>query len=244
MKRNMLNLCVDLLAATFLLLMVTTGYILSFPLPPGSNRTRELWGLARHDWGTIHAWASLGLLIVLLVHVLLHWKWIITMVQRRCSSENDLIPVRPVRAGIMTGATLLLIGGLFAWFAQSGVRERDVPLHPLEKTPASSVPMIKREVKRVDFEKDIKPIFNVSCLSCHGADRASAHFRVDQKEHFFSSRNGSPLIVAGNPDASRLLAIVSGKAKNMKNVAVHQLKPDEIELIKIWISTGAEWPTS
>jgi hypothetical protein len=39
MNRSLLNLTVDLLAAACLLAMVATGYILRFPLPPGTNRT-------------------------------------------------------------------------------------------------------------------------------------------------------------------------------------------------------------
>ena len=54
-----------MLASACLLTMVATGYVLRFPLPPGTNRTHVLWGLSRHEWGAIHSWASLGLLVVI-----------------------------------------------------------------------------------------------------------------------------------------------------------------------------------
>ncbi len=56
--------------------MVGTGYILWFVLPPGTNRTHILWGLLRHQWGTLHFWISVMLLTVLAVHVALHWRWL------------------------------------------------------------------------------------------------------------------------------------------------------------------------
>ena len=44
MTRTTGNLVVDLVAAVGLLGMVATGYILYFPLPPGTNRSHTLWG--------------------------------------------------------------------------------------------------------------------------------------------------------------------------------------------------------
>lgn len=51
MKRTTVNLLVDLLAATFFVGMMATGYVLWFPLPAGSNKSLSLWGLTRHEWG-------------------------------------------------------------------------------------------------------------------------------------------------------------------------------------------------
>jgi len=42
MKRALLNLLIDFLAGTGLLLMIVTGYILRFSLPPTMNRTHKL----------------------------------------------------------------------------------------------------------------------------------------------------------------------------------------------------------
>lgn len=64
MNRTLLNLTINLLAGACLLVMMATGYILRFPLPPTTNRTHKLWELSRHEWGTIHSWASLVLLLV------------------------------------------------------------------------------------------------------------------------------------------------------------------------------------
>jgi hypothetical protein len=49
--------------------------------------------------------------------------------------------------------------------------------------------------------------------------------------------------VPGDAAGSRLLNIVSGKQPGMKAAAAHQLQPDEIQLLKTWIESGADWPT-
>ena len=74
MKRFFDNLLVDLIAAALMIGMLATGYILRFPLPPGSNKDLPLWGLARHQWGDVHFWISLGLIAVILLHLCLHWQ--------------------------------------------------------------------------------------------------------------------------------------------------------------------------
>ncbi|MCA9398174.1 MAG: DUF4405 domain-containing protein, partial [Candidatus Omnitrophica bacterium] len=56
-------------------------------LPPGSGggeifyagRRRSFdvfMGLTRHEWGDIHFYISIVFLILLLIHIILHWGWI------------------------------------------------------------------------------------------------------------------------------------------------------------------------
>jgi hypothetical protein len=37
----------------------------------------------RHQWGEIHFWVAFVLMAVLALHVVLHWKWIVTVVRGR-----------------------------------------------------------------------------------------------------------------------------------------------------------------
>jgi len=242
MKRTPLNLLIDLLAATGLLLMIATGYILRFPLPPSTNRTHELWGLSRHEWGTLHSWASIGLLTVVFVHLLLHWEWIFAMIRRRFTSAQAA-PAQRLHAGIITVAAFLVLLGLFAWAAQTGVRKLETPRHPLREFPKSAdIPSDLVLPPAVDFWRDVRPILDVSCIGCHGPKKQRAKFRVDRREDFFAHGDGKALVVPGDANASRLLAIVSGEVKEMKNSDAHRLLPDEIKLLKAWINAGADWP--
>jgi hypothetical protein len=39
---------------------------------------KQLLGLGRHDWGDVHFILALLFLVVILVHIVLHWSWIKT----------------------------------------------------------------------------------------------------------------------------------------------------------------------
>jgi hypothetical protein len=240
-------LLIDTLAAACLLTMVATGYVLRFPLPPARNHTHELWGLSRYDWGATHSWASLGLLLVLIIHLVLHWDWIVAMIRHRFACFQSGAANAGRHAGLAAMAVLISLAVSFALATHFGVREREVPLHPLNELlgPASSAALAPKPTRMstVDFWKEIMPVFQVSCIECHGPTKQTSGFRADQRENFFSPRVGAPLVVPGDAAGSRLLSIVSGKQPGIKAVAAHQLPPDEIQLLKTWIESGANWPT-
>lgn len=56
---------------------------MEFLLPAGSGHSTTIWGLDRHEWGSIHFWVSVGFLTALALHVYLHWKWIVSVVRGR-----------------------------------------------------------------------------------------------------------------------------------------------------------------
>ena len=95
-------------------------------------------------------------------------------------------------------------------------------------------------ISTVDFQRDVMPILEASCISCHGPRKQRAKFRVDRREDFFAPGDPVPLILPGNSDKSRLIAIVSGKV-NMKSAEVHLLPPAEVASLKAWIDADAIW---
>jgi hypothetical protein len=241
MNRSHLNLLIDLLAALCLGVMLATGYILRFPLPPSTNRTHELWGMSRHEWGTIHSWASLVLLAVLLTHVILHWEWLFATIRRRFTTLKAS-PNQRRTAGISTVLALLVGGGLFAWAAHSGVREMETPLHPLREPGEAMTIPLERVSPKLDFQRDVMPIFETSCIGCHGPKKQRSGFRADRREDFFAPGDPKPLIVPGSWEQSRLRAIVAGEVKDMKSAEEHLLPAREIAVLKAWINAGARWP--
>jgi hypothetical protein len=244
MSRGPLNLLIDMLAGACLLTMVATGYVLRFPLPPARNHTHELWGLSRYDWGTIHSWASLGLLLVLIIHLVLHWDWIVSMIRHRFACFQGGGADSGQHAGLLTMSVLVALATLFALATHFGVREREMPLHPLNDLPGrAAFTTDASRMSTVDFWKEIMPVFQASCIKCHGPTRQTSGFRADQRENFFSPRSGAPLVVPGDAAGSRFLDIVSGKQPGMKAAAAHQLPPDKIQLLMTWIESGADWPT-
>ncbi len=94
MRPTTLNLAVDLICLVDLLLLGATGAILRWVLPPGSGgghgsaggfrggrgpvEVKDLLGLGRHDWGDVHFVLALLFVLLILVHIVLHWTWIKT----------------------------------------------------------------------------------------------------------------------------------------------------------------------
>jgi hypothetical protein len=96
-NRPKANLIIDVVAFICAVLLITTGFLLEYVLPPGSGRLGTegfgigpgglarpillLWGLTRHDWGNIHFYLALSLMAALSLHLVLHWQWIVCMVK-------------------------------------------------------------------------------------------------------------------------------------------------------------------
>lgn len=98
---------------------------------------------------------------------------------------------------------------------------------------------------KVDYEKQIQPIFVEHCGKCHGEKQASAKLRLHTaaglKEKWDADKE---LIVAGEPEKSELyqrLVLPADDEKRMPKKA-DPLAKEAIELIAAWIKQGAALP--
>jgi hypothetical protein len=83
MRRANLNFVVDALAFVAFAFLTATGVLVRYVLPPGSGRFSTLWGMDRHEWGQLHFWIAVALLVALGFHLVLHWRWVVCMIQGR-----------------------------------------------------------------------------------------------------------------------------------------------------------------
>lgn len=98
--------------------------------------------------------------------------------------------------------------------------------------------------KKVDFAKDIQPIFKNSCMDCHDADGPMGKFRVDKKETAMKGGESGPAIIAGKSAKSPIVFYVSGLIKGKQMPPKDQgdaLTRDQIGLLRAWIDQGAKW---
>ena len=99
----------------------------------------------------------------------------------------------------------------------------------------------------VDFIKDVRPILSDACFHCHGPDPAQrkGKFRLDLKEEVFrAGKSGKTPIVAGRPAESELIARILSKDPDEVMPppdAKTQLKPEQVETLKRWVESGAEY---
>ena len=96
---------------------------------------------------------------------------------------------------------------------------------------------------KVDFARDIQPIFAASCNACHNDKKASGQLRLDLKAWAMKGGITGAVIVAGDGKASRLVARLKGEGGEAQMpLKADALKPEQIALIARWIDEGASWP--
>ncbi|MEO5803366.1 MAG: DUF1553 domain-containing protein [Verrucomicrobiota bacterium] len=94
-----------------------------------------------------------------------------------------------------------------------------------------------------DFAKDIQPIFEKSCYSCHGTEKQKSGYRLDQKIIALTGGDGGPNILPGKSADSPLVHYVSGLVEKMVMPAKgERLSVEQIGLLRAWIDQGANWP--
>lgn len=221
--------------------MMATGYVLEFVLPPGTNKSSSLWELTRHQWGSIHAWLGLLMIVVILCHLTLHWQWIVSVIAKLLSKarpgqlKTGLIAVGMLSAGMV----------VFGYVAQNSVKPISEPLSdtcpPDDLAGRQQSPTSVRERQSATaLWNNVYHIFENKCASCHGPTRQAGGFRIDHREQYFKEPN--PLVVPGQSAASPLVEILSSKRKDMKLPDKHRINENELDALKAWIDAGARWP--
>ena len=117
--------------------------------------------------------------------------------------------------------------------------------------------------QKVDFVKDVQPIFKASCVKCHSLDpkkpkkKGAGEFRIDDKAAALKGGKYGVDIVPGNSKDSRLFQLLSGPItvtvdgvnkdvppmpKAKKGEKFKPLPADQIEIIRRWLDQGGYWP--
>jgi ankyrin repeat protein len=101
--------------------------------------------------------------------------------------------------------------------------------------------LLSAEMPKVDFARDIRPIFQEHCYGCHGPEQQMSGLRLDRRSSAFQIRRGI-VIGPGNAPGSRLFLRVSGTTAGMRMPLTGDLTPEQVDLIRNWIDQGADWP--
>ena len=99
-------------------------------------------------------------------------------------------------------------------------------------TPAPS-----QDARPVDFTRDIQPVLERSCLSCHGPKLQMGGLRLDSKQV------ASKAIHPGKSAESALYQRVAGIGDQPRMpMGGKPLPAEELARIRTWIDQGAQWP--
>ena len=103
-------------------------------------------------------------------------------------------------------------------------------------------PAVDREV---DFAREVLPVFEKHCWSCHGKDKNESGLRLDHRDKAMLGGDSGQAIVPGDSTRSKLIHYVSGTdPDNIMPPKGRRLTADEVSILRHWIDRGAVWPDS
>ncbi|HSH53104.1 MAG TPA: DUF4405 domain-containing protein [Bacteroidales bacterium] len=161
-----INFIIDAIMFVLMGLLAGIGLLIKYVLVSGEERWIKygqnvdirFWGLDRHQWGEIHLYVAIALILFLVLHIVLHWNMIVCLYKRIIGHRR----VRIFCGLIFIGVTLLLV--LFPYFIRvetselASGRERFKNLSITDTTThvEKSVVSTKPEKKKVEFAADVQ----------------------------------------------------------------------------------------
>jgi hypothetical protein len=142
-----------------------------------------------------------------------------------CSTTENAMLVATRALRVRAGLLLLVLGiagaGLWAKW-----------MYDVYATPA------------VDFNLEVRPILNRSCISCHGGVKQAGGFSVlFREEAMRPAKSGRQPIVPGSPARSELIRRVTLPASDPDHMPQRgvALGEQEIRILRTWVKQGAKW---
>ena len=143
-----------------------------------------------------------------------------------------LIPRRLVSSAL---ALLLILAGHFGANLTHG---EDFLLAPLRPTLDKEMPLAQAEV----FRDVVQPILAAKCLSCHKEGKIKGELRMDHLEGIQKGGKSGPFVLAGNTEQSLLIQRIHLPLENEEHMPPKnklQLTEEEIEILRLWVLSGA-----
>ena len=88
----------------------------------------------------------------------------------------------------------------------------------------------------VSYRRDIHPIFNRNCVSCHGGQ---AGLYLDSYDHLMAGSAHERVLIPGDPQASELVRRITGASQPAMPMGGTPLPASDIDVIVTWIAEGA-----
>src|SRR5689334_20601497 len=102
------------------------------------------------------------------------------------------------------------------------------------------------ENKRLEYDRDIRPILAENCFHCHGQDstKRMANLRLDSFQDATAKRPGNAAMVPGKPDKSAMYLRISSENNALRMPPAYSnrtLSTEQIAILKRWIEEGGNY---
>lgn len=97
---------------------------------------------------------------------------------------------------------------------------------------------------KVEYEKDVKPLLEQHCYSCHGDTVQQSGLRLDLRQNALRGGDYGPVILPGRSADSKLIKRLVDGDGGMQMPPTGPLSTEDIGLLRAWIDQGAEFRTT
>jgi len=106
---------------------------------------------------------------------------------------------------------------------------------PTEK-PAATATAAQASAAGVSFARDVMPIFEKSCIKCHGGEKTEALLSLKDYAGVMAGSENGPVVKPGVAAESSLVTLVQqGKMPKRAN----RLPDNQIKILADWVNAGA-----
>ncbi len=126
---------------------------------------------------------------------------------------------------------------LVAAFALTG------PIASAKLPPESVAQLPAPAAQRVDFARDIQPIFEASCVQCHARGKNKGNFSLETRRDFLEGGDAGAPAIAGHSAESYVVELISGlNPESVMPKKGKKLTREQIAVFRAWIDQGMPWP--
>jgi len=79
MNKAKLNYIIDLFVFVSFLITGVTGIILKIAFKRRRSGQSEFLGIIKSNWEFVHDWIGILMIFLVIIHIVLHWNWIVAM---------------------------------------------------------------------------------------------------------------------------------------------------------------------
>ncbi|PWT79623.1 MAG: hypothetical protein C5B57_13640 [Blastocatellia bacterium] len=113
---------------------------------------------------------------------------------------------------------------------------------PESSAQISSLSAPRSAANPVSYEQDVRPILAAKCFGCHGPQQQQSGLRLDLRQNALRGGDYGAVIVPGNAAESKLILRLMGTNAGLQMPPTGPLAPEEIDVLRVWIDSGAEMP--
>ncbi len=103
----------------------------------------------------------------------------------------------------------------------------------------------KAAERAVDFARDVRPLLEKHCWSCHGSEKQESGLRLDRHAALLEGGDSGKVVVPGNSQDSRLIHFVwAVDPDRVMPPEGDRLSAESVGVLRAWIDQGCDWPES